>query len=187
MKSHADKQVVWQGRHLSVVIRGGWEYAQRLHVTGIVGIVAVTDEGRLVLTEQYRPPVDRRVIELPAGLVGDVAGQEDERLETAARRELLEETGYEAARLERLCHGTASAGISNEEITLFMAAGLKKVGRGGGDAAEDIRVHEVPVDSVLAWLGAQEAHGVLVDLKVYAALYFCQKPAAGVQKRVHAE
>jgi ADP-ribose pyrophosphatase len=166
-------RVCWEGRHLRVVTRGGWEFVQRPGVTGIVGIVAVTDEGRLVLTEQYRPPVNRRVIELPAGLVGDVAGQQDESLLAAARRELMEETGYEAAGLERLCHGTASAGISNEEITLFLATGLRKVGQGGGDPGEDITVHEAPVAALLPWLRRREAAGILVDLKVYAALPFC--------------
>jgi ADP-ribose pyrophosphatase len=177
MAHQEDRRIVWQGRHLQVATRGRWEFADRVGVTGIVGIVAVTDEGRLVLTEQYRPPVDRCVIELPAGLVGDVAGQEGEDLEAAARRELLEETGYEAARMDRLCQGAASAGITSEVITIFLATGLRKVARGGGDATEKIAVHEVPVADLFPWLHEQEAKGTLVDLKVYAASVFAGNQA----------
>ena len=91
------REVIAATRHLQLVRRGGWEYVERPNVTGIVVIVPVTRDGELVLIEQYRVPVDRPVIELPAGLAGDVPGTEGERLEAAARRELLEETGYRPA------------------------------------------------------------------------------------------
>lgn len=174
---HSSRQVVWQGRHLNMAVRGRWEFAERRAISGIVGIVAVTDDGKLLLTEQYRPPVDARVIELPAGLAGDAPGREGESLETAARRELLEETGYEARRLRRLCRGTSSAGICDEVVTLFLATGLEKRGQGGGDDAEVILVHEVPVDGIEPWLQEQEKRGVVVDLKVHAALRFCHSAA----------
>jgi ADP-ribose pyrophosphatase len=168
-------RVVWKGRHVEMAVRGGWEFARRPGVTGIVGIVAVTDRGQLVLVEQYRPPLDARVIELPAGLSGDTAITRGENLSTAARRELLEETGYAARRLRRLCSGTSSSGICDEVLTLFLATGLSKRGPGGGDATEKIVVHEVPLARVESWLRRQAKRGVLVDLKVYAALAFCRK------------
>ena len=169
-------EVVAEGKHVALVRRGTWEYARRKGICGIVGIVAVTDERRLVLVEQDRPPVGKRVIELPAGLAGDAKGHETEDLEVAARRELLEETGYAALRLERVAAGAASAGMTDEVITLFVASGLKKVGAGEGDGEEDITVHEVPLDGVTQWLAEHERAGRLIDMKVYAGLYFAGAP-----------
>jgi len=165
-------ETIVDGKHVRLVRRGKWEYVTRKNTTGIVGIVAVTDDGKMILVEQARAPVGRNVIELPAGLAGDVAGHETEELATAARRELLEETGYDAATFEFLADGTASAGITDEVICLFRASGLKKVGAGEGDGSEQITLHEVPVDRVRTWLDERRAEGKLVDLKVYAGLYF---------------
>jgi ADP-ribose pyrophosphatase len=144
----------------------------RKSISGIVAIVAVTDDGKLLLVEQYRPPVAKSVIELPAGLAGDEAGHEQEDLSAAARRELLEETGYEADEMEFLTEGTPSAGIADEIITLFRASGLKKTGKGEGDGSEQITLHEVAVNEVISWLEQKRQAGLLVDLKVYSGLYF---------------
>ena len=163
---------LYDGKYIRLVRESGWEFVRRKNVSGIVGIVAVTDDRRLVLVEQYRPPVGRPVIELPAGLAGDVAGSESEALADAARRELLEETGYAAAEMTQLCAGTASAGLGDEVVTLFRATGLKKVGAGEGDGHEKITLHEVALDGIEQWLDAQAAGGKLVDLKVYSGLYF---------------
>jgi ADP-ribose pyrophosphatase len=165
-------ETLFQGAHLRVVRRGHWESVDRMGITGIVAIVALTHAGRILLIEQDRPPVDARVIELPAGLVGDVAGTEAETLEEAARRELLEETGYEANEWTWLTEGPPSAGLSSERIAFFLAGRLVKTGPGGGDATEDIRLHEVPLDRAFAWLEDRRRSGLLVDPKVFAALYF---------------
>ena len=170
-------EVVADAKHIQLVRQGKWEYARRKGVSGIVAIVAVTDEGKLVLVEQDRPPVGKRVIELPAGLAGDEKGHEQEDLADAARRELLEETGYSARQMKRVAGGAASAGMTDEVITLFVATGLKKTGDAKGDGSEDITVHEVAVGDVTAWLDARTREGKLVDLKVYAGLYFAD--AAG--------
>jgi len=170
--SKPGEHVIAEGRHLRFIDRDGWEFVRRKNVSGIIGIVPVTDEGRLVLIEQFRPPVGCRLIELPAGLVGDVEGRESESLETAANRELTEETGYQAAHWRRLADGAPSAGVSGERMVLFLATGLTKVGPGGGDRTEDIRVHEVPLQEVADWLTWQKQRGVEVDLKVYAGLFF---------------
>ena len=128
-------KIVWQGEYLQAILRDGYECIERRNVTGIVGLVAVTEDGKLVLVEQFRPAVRARVIELPAGLAGDAAGGENESLETAARREFLEETGYEAREFVCVAEGAASAGLSSELIHLFLARGLTKVGAGGGGRA----------------------------------------------------
>ncbi len=165
---------VYDGKHVRLVRRGNWEYVTRKGVSGIVGIVAVTDDGKLILVEQYRPPLGANVIELPAGLAGDVAGHETEDLADAARRELLEETGYEAQRMERVAAGAASAGITDEVITLYRATGLTKTGDGSGDGSEQITLHEVPLDQIERWLAARERDGKVIDLKVYGGICFAR-------------
>ncbi len=166
------KTVVAEGKFLRMVRKGHWEYVERVNVTGIVGLVPITDDGKIVLVEQYRPPVCAAVVELPAGLVGDVPGQETEALAAGARRELLEETGYAAGELRAVAMGAASAGSTSEIMTFFLATGLRKISAGGGDGGEDIIVHEVPLSAAPAWLAAKAAAGAVIDLKVYAGLYF---------------
>jgi ADP-ribose pyrophosphatase len=170
-----DKRIIWQGSHLDLVMRGNWEFVQRKNITGIVCVVALTDDGKIVLVEQYRPPVASRVIELPAGLVGDLPGQEAEPLEAAARRELAEETGYDAGRMELLFDGVPSAGLCDEHITFFLATELTKVGPGGGDRNEDITVHEAPLDDLLDYLDDRVRTGVKVDVKIFSPLYIIEK------------
>ena len=172
----ASRRVLAQGRHLRFVEEDGWEFVERNAINGVVVIVAVTAEGRLVLVEQYRRPVGTTVLELPAGLSGDVVGQEDEDLASAARRELLEETGYDAGSLERIGPtGPPSAGVTSEVVTFFRAQALRRVGPGGGDAHEQITVHEIPLAEVEAWLEERARAGALVDPKVYAGLYFASR------------
>ncbi len=118
-------RVLGAGRWLRLVDVDGWEFVERVKATGVVAIVAVTPACELILTEQFRRSVNRRVIDLPAGLSGD--GPESEELVTAARRELIEETGYEARRLKLLAHAPTSPGLTTEVVTFFRAAGLKKV------------------------------------------------------------
>ena len=162
----------WEGKHLRVLQSGHWEYVERINVTGAVVVAAVTEEGDLILTEQYRPPVSNRVIELPAGLAGDNAGHEMEELAAAARRELLEETGYESQEMIWLAAGPPSAGLSSEMVTFFRANGVRCVGAGGGDDHEDIQIHKIPLARVREWLAQRTREGVLVDPKVYVGLYF---------------
>lgn len=163
------------GRHLRFVVRDGWEFVDRPGVRGIVVVVAVTPDGRLLLVEQRRAPVDARVVELPAGLAGDDGSPADEPLEEAARRELLEETGWDAAEMERLAAGPPSAGVSSEVVTFFRARALSKAGPGGGVPGEEISVHEVPLDEVEAFLRAREGTGALVDPKVWAGLWLLRR------------
>jgi len=165
----------WEGKFLRVIRCGRWEYADRVGTSGAVAIVAVTEDAKLILTEQYRIPMACRVIELPAGLVGDMPGQANEDLAEAARRELLEETGYEAREMTRLTSGPPSAGLASEIVTLFRARGLRRVAAGGGDAHEDIQVHEVPLSKVGQWLDDRMAQGAMADPKIYAGLYFAAR------------
>src|SRR6516162_4085239 len=109
-------RVLAQGRYLTVVDDAGWEFVTRHRVTGIVVLVAITPERELVLVEQHRAPVGASVIELPAGLVGDIPGHEAESLAVAAHRELVEETGFEAREMRALGAGPIAVGISDEVL-----------------------------------------------------------------------
>jgi ADP-ribose pyrophosphatase len=175
---HVTLETLAAGRFLRLLRRGHWEYADRVNTTGAVMVVAVTEDRRIILTEQYRVPLSSVAIELPAGLVGDEPDVQHEDLTAAARRELLEETGYEASRLEVLTTGPSSAGMCTEIVTLCLATGLRKSGAGGGIGHERISVHEVPLAEAPQWLAARAATGALVDPKVYAGLYFAERAAA---------
>jgi ADP-ribose pyrophosphatase len=172
-------KIMAEGKYLRLVARGHWEYAERTTATGAVAIVAITDSRRLVLVEQFRIPVGAPMIELPAGLAGDVVMPEPESLATTAQRELLEETGYEAAQMRLLAAGPTSAGLSSEVVTFFHATGLKKIHEGGGDPHERITVHEQSLETVDDWLRERASHGTLVDPKIFAGLYLVDQLTRG--------
>lgn len=172
MHSEDNKKVVYAGRHINMIDRNGWEYAERSRiVTGIVAIIATT-ENHVILVEQYRPPCGGRVLEFPAGLVGDKKGFHEETLLEAAKRELNEETGYAGEDFVKVAEGPASAGITSEVITLYRVKNVKKVGPGGGDESEKIKVHLAPIDGIDKWLQDKASQGLQIDLKVYSGLYF---------------
>ena len=169
MPKAPDLETVYQGRFLRVVKRGDWEFATRTKATGVVAIVALHDDGRVVLVEQDRPPVDAHVIELPSGLAGDTS--DDETLLDAAKRELEEETGYTAREWTRLLTGLSSAGLTDEAITFYLAEGLSKTAAGGGVGSESIKVHEVALQSLPSWLESMTASNRKIDMKLLAGIY----------------
>ncbi len=166
------KYTIGSGKFLALVKEWRWEYAGRIGVKGAAVMIAVTEDQKVLLVEQHRIPVHARTIELPAGLVGDEPGSASESLLDAAKRELLEETGYAAGQVEVLTAGPSSSGLTSEVVTLLRASGLKRVNGGGGVAQEKITVHEVRLSDVHGWLRAKANGGLLIDPKVYAGLYF---------------
>lgn len=162
----------YEGKYKRFVSVDRWEFVERLNCWGIVGIIAVTDDKKVILVEQMRIPVGHPVIEFPAGLADGAGGKSDETLEDVAKRELLEETGYEAKEMKLCARGPISSGSTSDILTLFRAYGLKKVGSGGGDHTESIVVHEIPISKIDSWLKKKEEEGILIDSKVYAGLYF---------------
>lgn len=163
-------RVLYRGRYLTLLEREGWEFIQRRH--GVAVLIAWTPDRELLLVEQYRIPIGRRTIELPAGLVGDEPGRGDEPLLEAAGRELIEETGWRAGRLVELMRCPTSAGMSDESVTFVLAEDLEWVAPGGGDDSEDIRVHRVPAAAIEPWLADRVRAGAAIDPKIYAALYW---------------
>lgn len=168
-------RVISEGKFIRFLIKDGWEYIERPNCTGAVLIVALTDERKLLLTEQFRIPLGKPVIEFPAGLIGDADSPPGESLEEAALRELLEETGYHAKEIITLASGPTSAGLSSEVVTLVQAIGLKKQASGGGLGSEAITVHEIPLNEVDQWITKMQRQGKLVDPKVYAGLYLLKE------------
>ena len=161
------KTVVWEGRFLTVVTEGTWEYAERKGQIAAAVIVAI-DDGDVILVEQFRVPLGRACLELPAGLVGDETAGES--VAVAAGRELEEETGYRADSIEDLGVFYSSPGMTSECFTLVRATGLTKVGNGGGDSDENITVHRVPLAEVPAFVAAKRKAGIAIDTKMLLIL-----------------
>jgi ADP-ribose pyrophosphatase len=164
--------------YLRLLERDGWYFVQRCNNAGVVGIVALTADRCLLLVEQFRPVVGSRVIELPAGLAGDHAHTSGEDFAEAARRELLEETGYSCARMERLFEGVSSAGVTDERVVLYRAHELTRSQAGGGIDDERIVLHQIPLNQVHAWLMSKQSEGVSLDFRIYAALYLLAREEA---------
>jgi ADP-ribose pyrophosphatase len=174
-----ENETLFNGRYLRMMRRGTWEYAERVNPGGAVIIVAVTDQDEVLFVEQYRIPVQAKAIEMPAGLIGDTRDTAGENALQTAQRELEEETGYRAARLDYIMAGPSSAGMSNEMVAFVRATGLTQVGEGGGDESENIIVHRVPRAKCAAWLAEKMTQGYSIDPKLYAGLYFLERDVRG--------
>ena len=171
----AERRVLGSGKYLRLVDEGGWEYTERLNSSGVVVIVPVTPQGELVLVEQYRPALKARVLELPAGLAGDKQDFEGEAFEMAALRELEEETGFRASKIQLLSAGPSAAGSSNTLIHFYGASGLTRTGPGGGDEHEDIEVHVIALAEAEAFAMKRQDEGRLIDPKIFSGLYFAAR------------
>lgn len=159
------EQIVWEGKFITAKVRGRWEYVGRARNIRAAAIIAI-DDGHVLLVEQYRIPLGRRSLEIPAGLIGDDDGMEGEAPETAAMRELEEETGYIAERMENLGEFFSSPGMVSESFTLLRAHGLTKVGEGGGTDSENIIVHRVKLDALPQFVADWRAAGHAVDVRL---------------------
>lgn len=169
------RRVIAQGKYIRLVDVDGWEFAERCNARGVVAVVAITPDRRIVLTEQLRRAVGVRVIDLPAGLAGDTPGDENEALAIAAKRELVEEVGYDADAMVELATTPPSPGLTSELVTFFRADGLRKVSAGGGVEGEGIVVHEVPLAELDRFLDEQKKRGALIDVKLFAGLHLAKE------------
>ena len=165
--SDAPEETVWTGKYIVTKRRGPWEYVGRARGIGAAVILAIED-GHVLLVEQWRVPLQRRCLELPAGLVGDES--EGEYVATSAARELEEETGWRADRIEIVGEFASSPGMVSETFTLVTAHGLTKVGDGGGVPGEDITVHRIAMGGVADFIATKRAEGVAIDVKLLLLL-----------------
>lgn len=161
-------KTVFEGKHILVLERDDWQYVERKKGKEAVAVIAMTEGGELILTEQFRRPLNANVIDFPAGLVGDGEGSDDP--EETAKKELEEETGFTCDSVELLTKGPTSAGITSEIVSLYRAKGVRKIGEGGGVGGERITVHLVALSGIRKWLHDKERDGALVDIKLGAYL-----------------
>jgi ADP-ribose pyrophosphatase len=164
------EEVMWEGRFITAKKRGRWEYVGRARGIRAAAIIALDDEPdgtrHVILVSQYRVPLSRFSLEIPAGLVGDDAGAEGEDATAAAARELEEETGYRAARMEVLGEFYSSPGMVSEAFTLLKATGLERVSQGGGTEGENIIVHRVALKDLSRFVAEWRRAGHAVDVRI---------------------
>jgi ADP-ribose pyrophosphatase len=161
------EEIVWQGRFITAKTKGKWEYVSRARGIKAAVILAIED-GHVLLVEQYRVPLGKNCLELPAGLIGDeTAG---EAIEEAATRELEEETGYRAERIEIIGDFYSSPGMVSESFYFVKAHGLTRVSAGGGVEGENITVHRVALHGLKDFIAAKRGEGCAMDVKLLTLL-----------------
>ena len=167
--SSEPEEIVWQGKFVTAKKRGRWEYVGRSRNIRAAVILAIED-GHVLLVEQYRVPLGKVCLELPAGLIGDQEDSADEDPLAAAGRELEEETGWRASVLEDAGEFFSSPGMVSESFTLVRASGLTQVGPGGGTDGEDITVYRVPLADLPVFVEERRTAGVGIDVRIMGLL-----------------
>ncbi len=160
-----------------------WFYAHRPNVSGVVAIVPVlhTVHGsEIIFIETMRPPVyaehvAETCIELPAGLVGDEI--KNETIEDAIRKELLEETGYMADKIEIVAKNVISSGGCVSEALTIAKADIREdiqIQKPSDDGGVIVKIYKIQLKNVHKWLKEQEGQGKAISSFLYAGLYFCK-------------
>lgn len=168
--SEEQEQIVWQGRFITAKVKGKWEYVARSRGIRAAVILAVDEDDHVLLVEQFRVPLGRPCLELPAGLIGDDDSVPGEDATAAANRELEEETGYRAARMEVVGEFYSSPGMVSESFTLLRAHGLTRVAPGGGTEGEDITVHRVALSDLADFIETARGRGLGIDVRLLMLL-----------------
>lgn len=168
--SEEAEQIVWQGKFITAKVKGKWEYVSRSRGIKAAVILAIDEQDHVLLVEQFRVPLGKACLELPAGLIGDDDSTPDEDAASAAVRELEEETGYTASRMEVLGEFYSSPGMVSESFTLLRAHGLRQIGPGGGTDGEDITVHRVALSALPQFIESARARGLGIDVRLLMLL-----------------
>ncbi|GIN85589.1 ADP-ribose pyrophosphatase [Heyndrickxia sporothermodurans] len=133
---------------------------------GAVAILALTSENKIILVEQYRKPMDRALVEIPAGKL-----EPGEEPATTAARELEEETGYECKNLEHLISFYTSPGFADELIHLYIASGItKKENPKSADEDEFVELIEATLEEAIQLLKEEKIY----DAKTAYAIQYLQ-------------
>ena len=159
LRVRRERHVLPDGRRVSV---------DAVRAPAVAYILPLLDDGRVVLIRQYRPIVGAEIWELPAGTI-----EAGESPEACARRELIEEAGYEAGRLDPLGEALADPGLTDERIFLFVARELRPAAR-GLDADEHIEVVPAPLAEAYRMADA----GEILDAGTLVALFRFRRPRA---------
>ncbi|MCX7914452.1 MAG: NUDIX hydrolase [Thermodesulfovibrionales bacterium] len=171
-----DKKICWQGSFLRTIIltytdpfgkSRNWEAVERVNCSGVVAVIPFTHKKELLLVRQFRPAVNNFVIEFPAGL----NDREEDPIE-AAKRELIEETGFFSDELILIARGPISSGMSSEMMDVFMAknaykAPHKLLEKYRTEQIELLEIIKSPLKGIHQTLERLLQDGDLVDLKVY--------------------
>lgn len=170
-----DGRVMYDGNFITVckdnVLLPDGSTSTREYIThpGAVAVLALLDNGRLVMERQYRYPLQREFIELPAGKIDD-----QEHILDCAKRELLEETGYVAKEWIHLTTAWPCIGYADERMEYFLARGLTHEGRQLDDG-EFLEVFELSLEEALEWVRA----GRISDSKTIVGLFWLEKVLNG--------
>ncbi|MBI5732410.1 NUDIX hydrolase [Candidatus Jorgensenbacteria bacterium] len=171
-------EVVYDGAFIKTIrrnfidLKGGkrvWEMIERKTHGRIVAIVAITPKNEVILEKTFRMPWKSYIIELPAGLM-DRRGESEISL---AQRELLEETGYSTKHLRKLFSGPYNAGLSTDEMAVYLGTDARYVQKPNRESAEDITVIKVPLKKLFRFLNTTKIGKV--DLKISAIIPYLQK------------
>jgi len=160
-------EIMWSGKYIETIKEGQWEYVRRPNNVNAAVIIAI-DDGHILLVEQYRVPIGKNCLELPAGLIGDINADED--ILVAAARELEEETGYKAQHLENIGEFYPSPGMVSESFNLVKAHHLTKVSEGGGVDDENIIVHRIKLDNIQSFIAQKQSDNIALDGKLFLLL-----------------
>ena len=176
-----NRKVVFEGKYLRFVSKDAetstgkrvtWETIERvnIHGKGAVVIVGLTREKELILERNWRASLESFIIQFPAGLT-DIA---EESAEEAARRELLEETGYTAKKLIPIISVPVSPDLTPTTASHFFAPEVEFVGKQNGDASEEIEVLKIPVQKLDDFL-LNLSRDTKLDLRVPGILWVLEK------------
>jgi ADP-ribose pyrophosphatase len=133
---------------------------------GAVAIIAVTNENKIIMVEQYRKALERTIVEIPAGKL-----EKGEEPASCARRELEEETGYECESLELVTSFYTSPGFADEIVHVFLAKGLTvKENSAALDEDEFVNLEELTLEEALQYIKDQKIY----DAKTIYAVQYLQ-------------
>jgi 8-oxo-dGTP pyrophosphatase MutT (NUDIX family) len=177
----SSRQVInFEGKYLNLISRyysvnnreTAWEFVARNNVyhSGAVVIVALTSDGELILEKNWRIPIESYVIQFPAGLTD----REGESEEEAARRELLEETGYLANKLIPIVTTPECSVLTPTRVRHFLATDVKYVGDERRDDLENIEVLKLPIHNLSSFL-LNLPPDTMLELRVPGIIWILEK------------